>query len=73
MRKFFAICTLLVLGLFSLDCENKIKDSTGPPLNLNPPPTPKNVTLEIGDRTIRLNWSVDSLNPIAYFKIYRSD
>jgi fibronectin type 3 domain-containing protein len=73
MKKTLPLCALLMVGLFALSCENKIKESTGPPLNLNVPPTPKSISLEIGDRTIRLNWNVDSLNGIAYFKIYRSD
>ncbi len=73
MKKLLSVFLIIGLGLIFLNCERKLKDSTGPALNLNPPPTPKNIVLEIGDKTIKLSWSVDSLNGISYFKIYRSD
>jgi hypothetical protein len=73
MRKLLGALIILGLGLIFLNCERKLKDSTGPPLNLTPPPTPKNILLEVGDKTVELSWSVDSLGGIAYFKIYRSD
>jgi hypothetical protein len=73
MKRIFLILTVIGLSLLCLSCEKKLKQSTGPPLNLTPPPTPKNIIVEVGDKTVQLGWSVDSLNGIARFKIYRSD
>jgi len=73
MKRSILLLSVAGLTLFGLNCERKLKESTGPPLNLTPPPTPKNVVIEIGDKSVKLSWSVDSLNGIARFKIYRSD
>src|SRR5574341_262026 len=73
MKRIILPLVVIGLSLLTLNCERKLQESTGPPLNLTPPPTPKNIVVEVGDKSIKLSWSVDSLNGIARFKIYRSD
>ena len=73
MKKTLAILIVLGLCLLLTNCERKLKSSTGPPLSFDVPPTPKNISVQIGDKSVTLNWSVDSLSGINRFKIYRSD
>lgn len=73
MKRILFVVAIFSLSLLAISCENKLKQSTGPPLNLVPPPTPKNILVAIGDKSVTLTWSVDSLNGIKRFKIYRSD
>ena len=66
------ICALA--GLAIAGCSREIKDRVSSPIDTSSlPPTPSNLTAEIGDGFIALSWTVSDSSLVASYNIYRAD
>jgi fibronectin type 3 domain-containing protein len=77
MREFgkllFAIVCFSILSLIS-GCEREIDEVVSPPIDVSAiPPTPSDLSAEIGDGLIFLSWNISDSSLVAGYNIYQAD
>lgn len=65
------LCLLVIISLTY--CSRKIENPVSDLGEVAVPPTPKNISLSIGDGKVNLAWETNDSSNISYFKIYRAD
>jgi len=62
-----------VLLALAIGCSRNIDSPTDPDLKIDSPPVPASLTASIGDREVRLDWTVTAPAQVSTYLIYRSD
>ena len=70
-RSMLLICLLAVISF--IHCNRRIESPVSDLGEAVVPPTPKNISLSIGDGKVNLAWETDDSSDIKYFKVYRAD
>jgi len=74
LKKYRLIAVLPIVLSLLTGCSRQIENSISPPIDSSTiPPTPSNLSAEIGDGFVILTWSVLDTSHVAEYNVYRAD
>lgn len=72
--KYFIIFILAIVLALLTGCTRNFKDAVSPPIDTSAiPPTPIDLSAEIGDGFIALAWSISDTSLVSQYQIYKAD
>lgn len=72
ISRLFAVLSITCVILSG--CDRSIDKTLSPPIDSSTvPPTPVNLTAQVGDGFVVLTWSISDTTPIAEYRIYMAD
>lgn len=74
LKKYPLIGLLPIIILLPASCSREVENSVSPPIDSSTiPPTPSNLSAEIGDGFVVLSWDISDVSLVSEYNIYQAD